>query len=377
MMDIISFWINEEFYSVGVLAFLGVLIRVAVYINFSAGHLVDATESYGPFIQMFYTEPYILPNMLGCFMMGLFTTYKDEINRSSKGLYKGLTTGFCGSLTTFSSWMYVAFQTPFNTYNWYNILIMIVLESLMVWMCLILGMSAGKTIHEYSDYFFGPTNAPSIEVSVDISIPKVSQNSVDNYFADNMVPMKPIFHNPEQVESGDVESKTEPKTEPTKQLLPPKKQSNFYTEWMFWCVFFWIVALSLWITLLHLPYLSFFNHTNRRDLFRAVCLGPFGAWVRWALSRITLLSHSYPTLYPQTMLANTIAVLSETLVNVYSNSTWDFAFTQGFDGACSTVSTLFLEFHDLQGKRGVLFALRYGFLTFSISMIIIQIIVSA
>jgi fluoride ion exporter CrcB/FEX len=269
--------------------------------------------------------------------MGLFTTYKDEINRSSKGLYKGLTTGFCGSLTTFSSWMYVAFKTSFNYYNWYNILIMIVLESFLVWMSLVLGMSAGKTIHEYSDYFFGPPKRPSKEeepnrfphVSVDISIPKLPQSSVDNFYEENMIRMKPIIHNPEQVESGDVGSKIESKPEPTKQLLPPKKQNSFCTEWMFWCVFFWISAIPLWITLLYLSDLSFFRTINRRNLFRAVCLAPFGAWLRWALSRITLLSQLNLTLYPQTMLANTIAVLSETHIYVYSNSSWDFAITQG------------------------------------------------
>ncbi len=318
-MEFVSFWINEEFYSVGIFAFIGVLVRSAIYIDFEPRDDPNATNSYGPFMQMFYTEPYLLPNLLGCFMMGLFYSYKNEMDKSSKGLYKGLTTGFCGSFTTFSSWMFTAFQTPFTGDNWFKILAMIVLESLLTWMCLILGMSSGKTIREYSVYFlYQPLNqseAPNSRVSND--------NVVEN----NTIEMKSIS-DAERMEMGTLYSTPEP-TDHREERQQPEIQNTLCTEWLVWCLTFWILALPLWITLLQLSDLSYFDTIKRRDLFRAVCLAPLGAWLRWSLSHISLITQSFPTLYPHTMLANTVAVLFTSLLSLYSRSSWNFAINNG------------------------------------------------
>eukprot|EP01040_Poterioochromonas_malhamensis_P015850 gene15850-17834_t len=265
-MELVSFWINEEFYSIGIFAFIGVLVRSAIYIDFNARDDPNATNSYGPFIQMFYTEPYLLPNLLGCFLMGLFYSYKDEINRSSKGLYKGFTTGFCGSLTSFSSWMFTAFKTPFTGDNWYKILVMIVLESLLTWMCLILGMSTGITIRD-----FFSLRHQTVNPSKEIEETSRSHASKDDFLGSNIIKMKSLS-DAEQMPFLDS------KPELSEQLLPREIHSNYCTEWWIWCLLFWVAALPLWITLFQLSDLPFFDPIHRREIFCAVCLSPFGAW---------------------------------------------------------------------------------------------------
>jgi len=41
---------------------------------------------------------------IGCLLMGVFLAHRDSITASYPPLYLALTTGFCGSLTTFSGW---------------------------------------------------------------------------------------------------------------------------------------------------------------------------------------------------------------------------------------------------------------------------------
>jgi CrcB protein len=48
--------------------------------------------------------PLLHAHLLGCFLMGLFTAGKQGISDVSAVLFLTLSTGLCGSITTFSSW---------------------------------------------------------------------------------------------------------------------------------------------------------------------------------------------------------------------------------------------------------------------------------
>lgn len=48
--------------------------------------------------------PFFLPNIAGCLLMGTFVPL-SELAKAHPPLYAGLTTGFCGSCTTFATWM--------------------------------------------------------------------------------------------------------------------------------------------------------------------------------------------------------------------------------------------------------------------------------
>ncbi|KAJ2001341.1 hypothetical protein H4R26_004180 [Coemansia thaxteri] len=53
--------------------------------------------------------------MLGCFVMGAAMRLKGVLLSYSPALNVGITTGLCGSITTFSSWQLLTFQMFFNT----------------------------------------------------------------------------------------------------------------------------------------------------------------------------------------------------------------------------------------------------------------------
>ncbi|KAF9464491.1 CrcB-like protein-domain-containing protein [Collybia nuda] len=52
---------------------------------------------------------------IGCLMMGLTLRSKDSVSRFYPPLYTAITTGFCGSLTTFSGWELDVFEAWTNT----------------------------------------------------------------------------------------------------------------------------------------------------------------------------------------------------------------------------------------------------------------------
>ncbi|PIA18603.1 hypothetical protein COEREDRAFT_27271, partial [Coemansia reversa NRRL 1564] len=57
----------------------------------------------------------IWAQMVGCFIMGIATRTKGVLMRYSPALNLGVTTGLCGSITTFSSWQLLVFVQFFNT----------------------------------------------------------------------------------------------------------------------------------------------------------------------------------------------------------------------------------------------------------------------
>jgi fluoride ion exporter CrcB/FEX len=58
--------------------------------------------------------PVIWAQTVGCLVMGLCLGAKPEIEAVFPPLYVGLTTGFCGSMTTFSTWVFQMWQAFAN-----------------------------------------------------------------------------------------------------------------------------------------------------------------------------------------------------------------------------------------------------------------------
>lgn len=59
----------------------------------------------------------IYAQLIGCFIMGFCLRYRQIIVNLYSPLYIGLTSGLCGSITTFSSWNIDIFQSLTNTKN--------------------------------------------------------------------------------------------------------------------------------------------------------------------------------------------------------------------------------------------------------------------
>lgn len=57
----------------------------------------------------------LLVQVVGCIVMGTSVALQPRFNKIHSLLYFGMTTGYCGSVTTFSSWMLQVFQAFSNT----------------------------------------------------------------------------------------------------------------------------------------------------------------------------------------------------------------------------------------------------------------------
>jgi hypothetical protein len=98
------FWINAEFFSVGLSAFAGTAIRVGIS-NSLSGRSIPAvyTSSYGAMLQVFYSQTFLISNFLGCIIMAYCITYQATISGVSVPLYKALTTGIIALTITITT----------------------------------------------------------------------------------------------------------------------------------------------------------------------------------------------------------------------------------------------------------------------------------
>ena len=109
--------------------------------------------------------------------------------------------------------------------------------------------------------------------------------------------------------------------------------------------------------------------------FRAIALAPFGAWMRWGLTKIPSIKALWPEMNPQTFAANQIAVFVFVMLKVLApNYVWTAAIQSGVLGSLSTVSTFFAELHTLYYEKGPFISQRYLLATVFTSIIIIQIV---
>ena len=118
----------------GIASFLGTLARLGL----------NAINTY-PGQPVF---PLIWAQMLGCAVMGAATTRSKQIGSIYPHLYVGITTGFCGSTTTFSAWMAQIFEAfaqidspPHG--GFYNVSIAVVIPIQLAERVLLLQLMAG------------------------------------------------------------------------------------------------------------------------------------------------------------------------------------------------------------------------------------------
>ncbi|OQS01747.1 hypothetical protein ACHHYP_00284 [Achlya hypogyna] len=84
-------------------AYIGVAARVGLT---EASTAIEATQA-APSILTAMGVSFFLPNVFGCFIMGLAQPLKTQ---RLEAFWTGLTTGFCGCCTTFASWELVLSQ---------------------------------------------------------------------------------------------------------------------------------------------------------------------------------------------------------------------------------------------------------------------------
>jgi fluoride ion exporter CrcB/FEX len=98
--------------AITVFSYLGVFLRVIITSRLQSNTL----SSEVPIVyRHFLYNSHFAPNLLGCFIIAiLFNLKRNILALAPMALYTGMTTGFCGSLTTFSSWAYSIAQDMFS-----------------------------------------------------------------------------------------------------------------------------------------------------------------------------------------------------------------------------------------------------------------------
>lgn len=109
---------TPDVFAIAVFSYLGVLIRILITSNLDIGNSGEKEVVYCLYTSLFKNS-YFVPNILGTFIIGFFSRKKDFFFRtpglsSYQSFYTGVTTGLCGSLTTFSSWAFSIAENMFE-----------------------------------------------------------------------------------------------------------------------------------------------------------------------------------------------------------------------------------------------------------------------
>ncbi|RGB35860.1 CrcB-like protein [Rhizophagus diaphanus] len=246
----------------------------------------------------------IYPQFVGCVIMGFCLARKGFIMESYLPLYIGLTTGLCGSITTFSSWILSIFKefilpsTPHRG-DLYNILAALA----------DIGITLGMSV---TGLKFG-------EHIADIIIQKRKIQSERLYH---------IVEKPSKLN----------------ELIIPD----------FICLGVGIASIVLVVTL------SSTMQVNRSVLFAAV-FAPIGTLIRWYLSKYNAIKKSFPWGTFAANISGSIIIgilffLSNGVASSKMSCEIIKGLSDGFCGCLTTISTFATEIKTLPGKHAYIYA---------------------
>ncbi|KAK9813594.1 hypothetical protein WJX73_009190 [Symbiochloris irregularis] len=342
-------------------------------------------------------------NMLGSFIMGLLTT-AATIGLDSKKpvailpqkhtwqghseLHVGLRTGYCGSLTTFASWelsmaqLLIGGQGPQGG-QWADFLWGFVIGSQLSLSSYVFGLHFAATIDKWLLHD-GDEQAKALKAQSPAAEKAKQQeegkrlqtsqkaklgqrnealNNADELEEEHEMALEDGLHRnappgdeqpvPGQSSqpgpSADKAAESPPNTAPVSQ---PERKARSISKTTLCTLTLLICTTTLWCILAGLDHKAV--HQARRQQWFALILAPFGAGLRWYLSRFNKKLPRPLEWYPAgTFAANMIAcmidfVLAAVAVNARLGY-WPLVILPsirvGFSGALSTVSTLVAEVH--------------------------------
>ncbi|XP_019160603.1 PREDICTED: fluoride export protein 2-like [Ipomoea nil] len=306
-------WWLEYFSSLlflAVFGILGVLLRYALQKLFGPGNIgATSDRSY-----MYVDLP---SNMVGSFLMGWFgVVFKGQISKISDQLAIGLSTGFLGSLTTFSGWNQK----------------MLDLSVEGRWGFAVLGILIGLFLVAYS-IIFGIETAKGFQWILSTSKNPSSESSW--------------------------------------------KMNNFKRQMTVSLALLLILA-ALWSMCIALEANEFKRGNTESQLWLACLVGPFGVWIRWFLARLNgrglgksglLKWVPFGTLIANVSAACFMAALA-TLKKAVKTKDCDTVVAGiqfGMLGCLSTVSTFIAEFHAMRESKYPWRAYAYAMATILVS----------
>lgn len=325
--------------------------------------------------------PYFLPNAFGCFVMGVAVRGRPLFRDQFAVYFTGVTTGFCGSCTTFASWDLGA-ATMFVHGKWVNALLVLTVQVASAMTSFRVGVHVGEGIIQTYIIRMYPFRKPPVELTqlkYDLERYILGLRSVKTNAFGELLSRRVSATEQSLLASRDA----------CVELLGEIAQveSDYYRvlhNGFAWVVTGVAATAVVWV----LPFLSSDNYASSRLL--AVCFGPFGALLRYHLS----LRNAQPQCknFPfYTFVPNVLASILSCVVEVtgsavaaahrdasgaYADSASFKAFVLlgrgamevGFLGSLSTVSTWANELDALSSRR-VLYAYRYALASVMVSQL--------
>ncbi|XP_042033282.1 fluoride export protein 1 [Salvia splendens] len=300
--------------SLAVFGILGILVRYGLQ-NLFGPDVIGATSDRS------YMYPDLPSNMVGSFLMGWFgVVFKPDIMKVSDQLSIGLSTGFLGSLTTFSGWNQKMLDLSVNG----------------EWVFAVLGVVIGLFLVAYS-IIFGIETAKGLKWLL-------QKRS-------NSRPLCPCF--------GD-------------------STSHKYSCLTTFMVMLLLVLALLWSVFGALEKREFDSGSSEAQLFLACMVGPLGVWIRWYLARLNgrglgrdaaLKWMPFGTLAANVSAACVMAALATLKKAVRSKecNTVASGVQLGLLGCLSTVSTFVAEFHAMRESKHPWRAYAYAAITIVVS----------
>lgn len=294
-----------------------VLLRYGLQKLFGPG-IVGATSDHS---YMYLDLP---SNMVGSFLMGWFgVVFKEDISRISSQLAIGLSTGFLGSLTTFSGWNQKMLELSVEG-QWVFVVLGYLLGLFLVAYSIIFGIETAKG----ANWLYRRANMDS------------SNSGTDCHW----------------------------RVDSCKRHLIV-------------ILILLLILASLWGMSIGLEVNEFSSGSPKAQLWLACIVGPFGVWIRWFLARLNgrglgksglLKWVPFGTLIANVSAACIMAALAtlKKAVNTETCDTVASGIQFGLLGCLSTVSTFIAEFHAMRGSKYPWRAYVYGLCTTLISFVL-------
>ncbi|GMF37829.1 unnamed protein product [Phytophthora fragariaefolia] len=352
--------------SVVIGAYVGVGARVLLT---EFADVLDASQT--PLLQLLGFG-YFLPNVLGCFVMGLASRTRPVLRGQYDVLLTGVTTGFCGCCTTFASWDLGA-ALMFVHGRWLNAVLMLGVQVASAMVSLRAGCHAAEGIIHYftlQDYPFRkpPVNLGQLNLDLERNI---------NHFREiKMQTFGPLVARRVRATEESLAIARDSCNELVAEIAQVEyEQYPIHHHKAAWVAIALILTAIFWV----LAYCGFDNYPSSRLL--ALCIGPFGALLRWYLS----LYNSKPMCkrFPLfTFLPNVVASCLSCVMEIVGSIAFHHSASAyrhfvmygqggvmvGFLGSLSTVSTWVNEL-DALSSRHLYWAYRYGFASVVISQL--------
>lgn len=400
---------ERDCYAVCICAGGGVLIRYLLALGFDQPAFSRVSSAGDGFaaVLLLHEQSFLAANMLGCYIMGLLLTLKPFLHPV---LFTGLSTGLCGCITTFSSWMSI-FAVPLERGHAYASFAVFIIEFSVSWSFFIVGTATRAMIKSCLLLHSSPLIVSANDAAMIASAPHphggemtsathcsagdaevivvggtddacVNERDVSNYAAVPAATVEDGAHASSEfdVELGDMH--------PAEKKLPTHDRysaaatatataddaidavegtavaaagradsatATARKERLLLLLTFVIMYAALWCAVIVDAAAGAAHAASSavRTGLRSVALAPIGAWCRWRLSKApALLQH--PQWKLPTLLANWLGTLLLVVVLIAAPEAgrWNAAIATGVAGSMSTVSTFVVELMTMYNCNG-------------------------